>query len=341
MGREINMSRALIISWYKYHPHVGEGHRVLFEHWLKLFPLWAKEIDALYLIDQEMDFTLDDEKRLKAILPNTQILKSEVASHHWGQFKWILPKIKEDYMLFLDNDVVITRPGIVDGWFKHLEEGADFVGSFDGSGGLKEQIQSKFPYFKMADVTRMGSYYFGFTRELINKINPIDFAPITYPVGTYIPELDYTTKEGDWSDSFGLFTLKMLGAKAKIIPIPDPRETIYLQEDEYSISKIRWSWKISAEPKDPNLLGYYHIRNGNLANYVLSSKLAGNMEDYTREISSVKRELLRILAWYNYMDSQTLNAFQPQINQLLYDLGVDLEDWVNYMIEFVDYHDLP
>ena len=314
--------RALVISWKRYVPYAGISYRVAWEAWLKNFSNWANEIDTFYLIDQDMNFSEEDHQRLTAILPNSFIIKSESQDHHWAQFKNVIPKIKEDNILFLDNDVIIKK-GTISGWFELLKD-KDIVTSFDGSGGLKEQVQSKFPFMKDKG-TRMGSPYILITKSLLDKVGEIDWAPITYPVGTYIPELDYTTVEGDWSDSFGLFTIKVLGLETKIDEIADPRDSIYLDTI------------ILKSPETPLNLGYYHIRNGNLANYVLTSKTAGNMNDYWREVGGNKRELLRSLAWFDWMDDGT---FKDEVLSLVKDLGRTQEEWENYMIEFKTYHNL-
>lgn len=318
--------RALIIAWHRYHPHSGDTYRVLWENWLQRFADWGDEIDAFYLLDSDMNFTDEDRLALEKICPKVVIIKKEEEGHHWVQFRTVLPHVTEKYLFFLDNDVVMNK-GIMENWFSALETGSDFVGSFDGSGGLQEQVRSKFPILKQFESNRMGTYYFGITRTLLDKINFYEWAPTQYPVGTYIPELDYTTVEGDWSDSFGYFSIKMLGLNPKISVILDPRQSIYLQDDG----------TILKDPESYIDLGYYHIRNGNLANYIITSFEAGNMSDYNRELSSVKRELLRSLAWFDYMDK---DKHKTMVYQIVRDTGKTEAQWEEYMKEFREYHNL-
>ena len=329
------MNRAVVIAWHRYQPHYGYSYRVMFEHWLTTLPIWAKEVDALYLIDSDMNFTDEDKQKLLKYFKEVHILRRELDGHHWVQFKWVIPQIKEDNMLFLDNDVIITQEGLIDSWFKQIEQGVDFLGSFDGSGGLQDIIQQVYPIMKNIG-NRMGSYYFILTKKLLDKIGSYTFEPNYFEVGTVIPELDgYVTREGDWLDSFGWFTLKMLAIQARVVLIADPRETIYFQP-----VGLGDSWEILKDPETPKNPGYYHIRNGNFANYVITSWAAGNRTDYQREVDGNKRELLRALAWFQYMDSKTGNGYQQEINKLATDLGISLGDWVNYMVEFVNYHKL-
>jgi hypothetical protein len=323
------VNRAVLVPFHRYQPHEGLGYRVLFDHFLKKLPLWADEFDTLYIIDSDMGFDNDDRRALQKIKPGTVILNREIDGHHWIQYKWALPKIEEENILFLDHDVVITQSGIIDSWFRALENGYDFVGSFDGSGGLREQIHAAFPFMKDNNFTRMGSYYFLLSKTFLSKIKQIDFAPVYYDSPVYLPEINYMANKGDWMDSFGLFTLQMLALNPKIKVIDDPRETIYLQP-------IDGTWKVVKEPESPQNLGYYHIRNGNLANYVLTSKISGHEDDYIREINGNKRELLRSLAWFYHMSDYDGD---PLIS-LLKDMGVKYRDFLVYFAEFEKYHNL-
>lgn len=327
-------SRAVMIAWHRYHPHVGELYRVLFEHWLKLLPTWGDEVDHLYLIDSDMNFTEEDRAAIMQYIPQVDIIKKTEEGHHWVQFKNAIPQVTEDKILFLDNDVVITRSGVVDSWFKYMEEGdLDFVGSFDGSGGMRELIHEKYPVL-LDEWNRIGSYYFILNKRVFTQIPEYTFEPNYFEAGTHIPELDYTTVDGDWLDSFGWFTLKMLNNKCKILSIADPRQSIYLQPEEEG-------WVINKDPENPTNLGYYHLRNGNLAVYIMNSWIAGNKEDFHRELRSVKREYLRSLAWFQYMDLKTGDRFQNEINHVLDVTGVGRAKWQEYMEEFTKYHDLP
>jgi hypothetical protein len=323
------MNRAIVIPFHHYQPHGGVGYRALFEYWIKNLPLWKDEVDKIYIIDSDMDFKSEDLKMLRQIKPNTIVLKRELDGHHWVQYKWVLQFVEEENILFLDHDVVFNTPGVIDAWFQAIESGYDFVGSFDGSGGLVKQIHEKFPFMKEHNFSRMGSYYFILPKRIIDKIPDFDFAPMYFHEPTYIKELDYTADKGDFLDSFGYFTLKLLSLNPKIKIIEDPRETIYLQPSEDK-------WVINREPESPNLLGYYHIRNGNLANYVITSKITGHEDDYIREINGNKRELLRSLAWFYHMS----DFDGDPLLQILKDMGIRYREFLTYYDEFEKYHGL-
>lgn len=314
-------STALLIPFFRYPPREGKYYKVYFDALLKGLAIWGDEVDKVYLIDQEWNFSPQDLDKLRAIKPNSEILRSDVTGHHWEQFKWAIPKITEDRILFLDNDVLIWKREVIKEWLSH-----DFALTFDGSGGLKEQVQEKFPILKKNDSIRMGSYYFTLPRKIFEEIPDYDFAPkMPYPTGTYIKELDYYTMDGDWSDSFGLFTIKLLN----YLLTPNFYRPFHFIEDDRSSISIIGNTGISKR------LGYYHIRNGNLPIYTLASKIA-HPEDYKRtlEITPIA-ELTRLFAWFDY-----ISPYHNEILEVLRDVDIDEGKWNDYMKEFRNYHGL-
>ena len=322
---------AICIPFYRYQPQVGDWYKIYFESLLYGLKIWGNEFDHLYLIDQEWGFTEEDYERIVAIKGHGKvtIIKSTVTGHHWNQFKMAIPQIKEDTILFMDNDVFIWKKGIVAGWFKEAET-ADIVTAFDGSGGLRDIIWNRWPIMKLLNATRMGSYYFILHKTILDRIPDFDFAPINYPVGTCIKELkNYITKEGDWSDSFGLFTIKLLALKPKISIIKDDRSSI-------SFPDIKTS--------EPLKLGYYHIRNGNLPIYTLASKLS-HPEDYERVKRDTPRsELTRLFGWFHMlvlMMPQLVEKYErADIFPFINDIGIHLKEWGQYLKKMEEFHGL-
>lgn len=324
------MSRAVIVPFHRYQPHVGLTYKVYFDYFVENLKVWAKEFDKLYLIDSDFGFSSADVQKTNDLGVFTEVVPIEEVGHHWVHFKNIIPKLKEEYMLFLDCDVVITKSGIIDGWFQEVEAGADILTSFDGSGGMTEQIWEKYPWMKENGFARMGSYYFILTRKLLDKVKDFDFAPIRYEnfdKPPYISELDYQPTKNDWFDSFGLFTVKALATHPKIALIEDDRGSIYL-EDNGSIVKT--------EP-DNRTLGYYHIRNGNLPIYTIDSYY-WSKDDWMRTLDiTPRRELLRLFAWFQIASG---DSFQKDIDKTLQAVNVQKADWDTYIKEFKLYHNI-
>lgn len=314
------MSRAICIPFHRYQPRTTQHYRVWENALANSIEYYKSEIDKLYLIDDDWEFT---HEFLDSLGIDYEVIPKTREGHHWVQFKTAIPHIKEDYCLFLDNDVLFWKHGIVDGWFKEAGKGK-FVTAWDGSGGLGEVMQEHFPVLKDNSAHRMGSYYFILNQEQMEIAKKEVLEPIYYSPGTKIPELHYKAIEGDWQDSFGVLTYKILSKNPETFTIEDDRSSIYCQDGGFK-----------KDPEIPKRLGYYHVRNGNHSNYLLSSLYGGREDDYKHSVSiTPRRELLRILAWHWL---STGDQFGP-LEFLLMDLNVNLVTWFEYLDAFKEYH---
>jgi len=338
-------SKAIITPFHRYHPHVGDYYKIQYDFFVESMKNAVGEVDKIYLIDSYYDFTAEDTKKLEDLGFKVEVIMKVEDGHHWVQFKNSLGKLKEDLVLFLDNDVVISKKGVIDGWFKvgegrfedsELKQAMDLVTAFDNSGGLKGLVQEKFPPLKLlGDYTRMGSYYFVANRDVIELMKETELGPINpYPVGTHIPELDYTTVADDWSDSFGLLTIKVFGRGMRVGYIEDDRSSIYLSDDD----------TFTMDPTIPASMGYYHIRNGNHSIYLLNCDLDENKEHRDHCITiTPRRELLRIMMWTDYMQEKLGDNYRKEIDKVLAmeEINVSPDLWTEYKRKFKEFHDLP
>lgn len=315
------MTRAICIPFHQYQPHYGDYYKLYFKNLLNNLEFWKGSFDKLYLIDSDWGFTEEDLEKIRAFGVEVEVIMKQKEGHHWVQFNTALPYLKEDQILFMDNDVVFYRKGVLAQWFETATN-YDVYTAFDGSGGLKDKVQERFSLMKELDATRMGSYYFIINQKALSLMKRYDMAPIHYRVGTDLPELEYVTVEGDWSDSFGYLTIKFLGAGLTFGILEDDRSSIYLQEGI-----------INKEPETPRDLGYYHIRNGNLATYMLAT-MECDRPAYEHSISIVPtREALRILAWANIIDPSPIKSLE-----VLKSYEIKEKDWETYLTEFKKYH---
>lgn len=247
------MNRAVIIPFHQYTPFGHEFYQPLLNYQLKTYKKYRNEYDQLYLIDSEWGIPESDDYI---------VLKKEIDGHHWVQFKWAIPKIKEENMLFMDNDVLLFDKGIIDNWFKKIEEGYEIATAFDGSGDYFKHTPH---WMQAAGWKRMGSYYFILTKKLLSQIPNYDFAPIDI--------------DGKHFDSFGLFTSQW----TKFI----------LEKKVFKIIDHR-----NRKPSDP----YFHIRAGSTIPYLLASKHYGHEDDYWNYLKNQpKEEYLRQCRWYRFI----------------------------------------
>jgi len=323
------MTRAICIPFHRYHPQVLDFYKVYYDVLVQTFKDYTSEFDKLYLIDSDWEFSVPDTEKAKSVGIDVEVIKSKRPGHHWIQFEDALPRLKEKYVLFLDNDVLIYKKGTIDGWFKAGEK-SDIVTAYDGSGGMKELVRGKFPLLNSLSATRMGSYYFVANESVRKIMSETQMAPIYYQKGTRIEELDYETRDDDWFDSFGLLTVKLLNAGCSFSKIEDDRSSIYLDNGE-----------IYADPETSMDLGYYHIRNGNLPVYFLNNFISQNKKDYDHLIKiTPQRELLRILVWFDYFQRLLGDKHREDIDSGLRDINVNLELWEEYVKRFKKYHGL-
>jgi hypothetical protein len=201
------MSRAFITSFHNYSASLGtDYYKIFYDYFVYRFPEWCDLVDAVYILDTNWNFKNEDIKRLTSLHPNVLFYKTPHEGHHNKQYQDFLPQIKEDEMLFMDNDVFIFKRSGISDWFYTLKH-HDAIITFAPwksypPGDLRIPIWNKYPNIKDRGVY-MDSCHFLITRKLLNKIDEVDFMNYQpYPVGTYIPELDYSTKEGDWCEFF-------------------------------------------------------------------------------------------------------------------------------------------
>lgn len=115
------MSKAFITSFHNYSEGLNtEYYKIFYDYFVNQFPLWGDLVDAVYIIDTNWNFTQEDKERLHKLHKNVTFYKAPEPGHHNKQYQDFLPQIKEDEMLFMDNDVLIfSRQGISD-WFEHI-----------------------------------------------------------------------------------------------------------------------------------------------------------------------------------------------------------------------------
>jgi len=323
------MKRAICIPFHKYGPPAGDSYRSLMDPLIAGLKIWGGEFDKLYLIDDEWVFSLYEINQLKASGIDFKIFQKVNAISDWLPHPSAFDRVKEDHCLFIDFDVIINKAGIVDGWFRQAESGK-FVSAFDSSGGMRDVVHEKFPKLKEMGSHRLGSYYFILNREQLKIAANTQCLPINFETGTYIPEIDYTTKEGDWVDAFGLLTIKILATGVDIYEIEDDRGSILLTDDN----------TISRSPQESKQLGYYHMRAGGYAAFLVGSKFCGVPsceETYLKAIKEYPRsETLRILAW-NYVVACEM---RKPILSILEDMNVPSDLWQQYIVEFRKYHNI-
>jgi hypothetical protein len=113
------MTRAVVVAFHNYcwmwdHKYFN----VMSDYFMKNYrEFWKDELDKLYVIDSTWDFDYPDDK--------IEVLKVDSNVRYYDAYKKFLPKIKEDLVMFMDNDLVVYKHGIIKKAFDLLEEQED------------------------------------------------------------------------------------------------------------------------------------------------------------------------------------------------------------------------
>lgn len=247
------MSRAVITAFHKYQPYGDEYYHPILEYYLTCRLNWIKEVDNMYLIDSNWGL-------IRPPTDKYEVLRVNSSLRYYDAYKQTLPLIKEDMVLFLDNDMVIYREGIVEKAFKILEDReADIVTIYDTIGEYKTD--------KLGGKNKFCPYFFATRKELLMEYRDIDWAP-----------------DMPYCETLGHLTEAMLD---------DGFKSYEFEEDKSNI--LFDGTKDGEKSKD---LGYYHIRAGSTAAVLLAWR-DEDEDQYFKYISEQpKSEYLRHMAWY-------------------------------------------
>lgn len=171
------MTRAVVVAFHNYcwqMPH--DYFDVLFASFMHSFrKYWYDEVDMLYLVDSTWGIDEEDIRLYKPTLdlcesdPKITIFKVSESIRYYDAYKQILPKIKEDAVLFMDNDMVVYRSGVVDFTFKKLEEGYDVVSIYDTCG--------EYRFDELGGQGKFCPYWFASKVETLKQFRHVDWGP--------------------------------------------------------------------------------------------------------------------------------------------------------------------
>jgi len=247
------MSRAIITSMHCYTPWGRDYYQPIEDYFIGNLTKYKDEFDHLYILDSQWGFEP---------LPEwITVIKTNPSVRYYDAYKQVLPDIKEEEVLFLDNDFVIYKPGVISmifGWLK--EYGVASI--FDTIGDFKTD--------KMNGKNKLCPYFFASSKKLLMNYLDVDW-------GNHMPH----------SETLGLLTEEMLKDNIKLWE---------MQED-----KSNFLFGETLGSRRSKNFGYYHVRSGSTPAYLLSHRQRGDRQytDYLK--NQPKSEYLRQMAWYQIM----------------------------------------
>ncbi len=293
------MSRAIVVAFHKYTPFGDEYYEPLLDSFLRSMEKYRDEYDKVYLLDSNWKI---DSKKIEGL--EAEIIVTDPQLRYYDAYKSVLPQIKEDLVMFMDNDMVVYRAGVIDAAFGILVEAPEYpqavVSIFDTIG--------EYQTIKMNGKNKFCPYWFVASKDLLMKYRDVYW-------GSDMPK----------HETLGKLTEVMLN---------DGVEPIEWEEDK---GGYMFDGKVMAGDEKGKDLGYYHVRAGSTPAYLLATHKYGDAKTYWDYINNQpKIELLRQCAWYEYM----LDDVSPALLLMLIDMKVSAEDFYLYYHKFKKCHGL-
>lgn len=304
------MTRAIVVAWHKYTPFGSEFYQPLFDFFIHRLSTMMNEYDRVYFVDSTWNFTEEDYKKIKSI--KGEVRKVNPSLTYSDAYKEVLPQIKEDAVLFMDNDMVVYEEGKIARTFQLLEQedetwDYDVVTILDTIGEFKTD--------KLNGKNKFCSYWFAARRNNLLSYTDIDW-------NSHMPH----------SETLGYLTQAMLNDGAKVYEWPEDKSGVMFDGSEQY-----------PEHHKEGGLGYYHIRSGTTPAYLLATRKYGDKKTYDDYLKNQPRnELLRHLAWYDYILREVPNwrDLANYMDIIDEDLNIELGYWTEYMVSFRKYHGL-
>lgn len=260
-------TKAVITSFHNYCPMYDHKYfDVLLDYYIHNFnKYWRDEVDHLYLIDSNWDIEVDD--------PKITVIKTNPNWRYYEAYKEVLPQVKEDLVGLLDNDMVIYRKGVIEAAFKALDK-ADVASIYDTIGDYKTD--------KLNGKNKFCPYFFFTRKELLEKYKDVDW-------GSNMPEYE----------TLGKLTEVMLADGLKPFEFEEDKTDIFI---ECGNGLDKCNWDVSVHREIGKNLGYYHVRAGSTAAYLLTTREFGNRQTYDDYLKNQpESELLRHIKWFEKM----------------------------------------
>jgi len=301
---------------------------ILWDYCLEHIARYKDEFDVLYIIDSNSNFT-DVEKnhiREKSGCSDAKIIKPDFK--HWEQSQKLWDLCTEDHLALFDHDMIFLRKGIIDAGFSALDNEYDVVSIFEAGAyttqGIWPRIIEKFPV--MNDKTKFALYFWVTKVAQMKQMGEFSFRSHHYNVGEYIKELDYTTQEGDWVEALGQLTITMLGKGLKVLEL------------ENDLFRLPYLHLKAFEGKRGKDLGYHHIRGGQRAAYLLTTRnIIPERTAYDKWIKhKPKQQVVSDLAWFWNMD--TASKFHNDVIEVVHELGISDDLWMLYVERMKEYY---
>lgn len=287
------------MAFHKYQPYGAEFYEPILDYFINNLVKFKDEFDHVYFVDSNWGINPEKLKDLSAT-----ILKVDASLRYYDAYKEILPQVKEDLVLFMDDDTVTYKSGAIATTFALLQDPGNFdvATIYDTIGTYKTD--------KMNGRNKFCPYWFATKTELLKKYLRVDWAP-------HLPH----------SETLGLLTQAMLNHNLRPFEIPEDKSGIMFDgSEQYPEQHVEGG------------RGYYHIRSGSVPALLLAYKYNDAEKFYDYIEHQPRNEFLRQFAWYSQMPGIDTDKLY---NIIVDDLQISPDDWMHYLSKFKEYHGLP
>mgnify|MGYP001590864470 CR=1 FL=1 len=250
-------TKAIVIAFHKYTNFGDKFYEVIFDYMLGWLKKYQDEYDRVYFVDSNWGIMPSKDRMFQ----KATVISVNPHLRYYDAYKEVLSQIKEDLVLFLDNDFIIYKPRVIFEAFEWLKK-YDVVSIYDTCGTYKTN--------KLNGKNKFCPYFFATRKETLMKFRDCEWGP-------NLPE----------HETFGKLTEEMLYVGVR------PKE---IEED-----KSNFLFGEELGNRRSKNLGYYHIRAGSTVPYLLSHRERGDKQytDYLK--NQPRSEYLRHFCWYQIM----------------------------------------
>lgn len=211
---------------------------------------WQNEVDKLYIcFNGNTDESLVEYIHQKVTQNEKVVWIYDKRELGYGMpIRLCLDQCQEDLILLLEDDGFIYSRGVVERCFRKIEDDeCDIVGSprfscsFEWSGLMKRKLGLKYKDQGDTGPNFWPNFFFCKRSDLLKT--DLEFAPVNFKEGTYVPLLDYTAQEeGLVGDTFVWISIQMRMMGLRVFEVPQYKASP-LEHDEYMRKEGKWADK--------------------------------------------------------------------------------------------------
>ena len=291
-------SRALLTCWHNYQNYGQKYYEPLLDFYIHTMRKYSDEYDKIYFLDSNWEI---DPKKIEGL--KAEIVRVNPHDRYYDVFKKFLPEVKEDLVLFTDNDFVIYKADIIRKAFQVVN-----IGLCDAAGILDEIGEPEMRSPELNGKTKFCPYFFCTRKDLLMKYRDVEWGP-AMPL----------------HETLGMLSKKMADDGVKVWEFEEDKSNILFDGTK--------------TPEIGKNLGYYHIRSGSVPAVLLAYREFDENQYWTYIRTQPKTEYVRQLCWYNFMCHEIDNDLwgRDGCTKITEDIGITKE-FSRYIVDFCHYH---